>query len=98
MKDVRSQLRSMTLVVLVFVFAASAAAQTCYTTNDMDAATRSAIQGAAQQYMSMVQSGNYAGLKNASIPALAGSFDISLKRQRQQLRKWQQRRSSALRL
>lgn len=73
MKDVRHHFVAIALIMLAF--GASAAAQTCYTTNDMDAATRSAIQSAAQQYMSMVQSGNFAGLKQAAIPALANSFD-----------------------
>lgn len=73
MRDVRHHFLSIALIVLAF--AATAAAQTCESGDDLDAGARSAIQSAAQQYLTMVQSGNFAGLRAASIPALANSFD-----------------------
>ena len=53
---------------------AVASAQTCYTSADLDASTRSAVERAAQQYFAMAQRRDYAGLKSAAIPSLASNF------------------------
>lgn len=49
-------------------------AQTCFTSDDMDAATRSGIQAAATRYFDMVAKGDAASLKQNSIPAVASNF------------------------
>src|SRR5690349_6921209 len=49
-------------------------AQTCYTSDDMDAATRTALQTTATRYFDMVSRGSTAALQQASIPAVASSF------------------------
>ena len=49
-------------------------AQTCSTGTDMDAAAKSAINGAARQYLDMSKNGDVAGLKANAIPQLAGDF------------------------
>lgn len=51
-----------------------AAAQTCFTSDDMDAATRTALQSAASRYFQMVQQGDIGSLKQNSIPSVAGNF------------------------
>ena len=48
--------------------------QTCFTSDDMDPATRSAIQSAAQRYSDMAIRGDFASLKQNSIPAVANNF------------------------
>src|SRR5215831_17138885 len=48
--------------------------QTCFTADDMDAATRTAIQNAAMRYFDMVTRGDTAGLRQNSIPAVANNF------------------------
>ena len=47
----------------------------CLSPTEMDAATKSALDQAAQQYFQMSQRGDYAGLKQNSIPLLANSFN-----------------------
>ncbi|MGC2111431.1 MAG: hypothetical protein WA655_18090, partial [Candidatus Korobacteraceae bacterium] len=49
-------------------------AQTCSSGDDLDAATKSAIDAAAKQYLNMSKNGDVAGLKANSIPAIAGDF------------------------
>lgn len=49
-------------------------AQTCSTGTEMDAAAKSAINGAARQYLDMSKNGDVAGLKANAIPQLAGDF------------------------
>jgi len=48
--------------------------ETCFTSDDMDAATRSAIQAAAMKYFEMVSRGDSASLKLNSTPSVAGDF------------------------
>lgn len=62
------------LAVLVVAFPASGLAQTCITSDEMDAATQSAITGAATRYFDMVSRGDTASLKQNSIPAVANNF------------------------
>jgi hypothetical protein len=49
-------------------------AQTCLTTEDMDAKTRSALEAASQRYFSMAAQGDAAGLRQNAIPGVAGDF------------------------
>ncbi len=50
-------------------------AQTCATGSDLDAASKSAIDSAATQYLQMSKSGDVAGLKVNAIPQLASDFE-----------------------
>jgi len=56
------------------LFYGSAFAETCFTSDDMDAATRTAIQATATKFFDMVARGDSATLKQNSIPAVAGDF------------------------
>jgi hypothetical protein len=58
----------------VFCFLSSASAQTCLTADEMDAATRSALQSTATRYFDMIQRGDSASLKQNAIPSLQSSF------------------------
>ncbi len=49
-------------------------AQTCSTGADLDAATKSAIESAAKQYLAMSKNGDVAGLKANAIPQITGDF------------------------
>lgn len=60
--------------IAAMLVTAVAAAQTCSSGNDLDEATRGAIQNAAQQYFGMMQAQNYAGLRASAIPSLSGNF------------------------
>lgn len=61
--------------VLTFLLCAIPAfAQTCFTSDDMDAPTRSALQSAASRYFDMVVRGDAASLKQNSIPGVANDF------------------------
>src|SRR2546423_14486940 len=70
------QFRRMALVIAMILvgFSASGLAQTCYTSDEMDAATRSAIQSTASRYFDMVSRGDTATLKQNAIPTLASNF------------------------
>ena len=48
--------------------------ETCFTSDDMDAATRSAIQATAVKFFDMVARGDSASLKQNSIPGVASDF------------------------
>jgi hypothetical protein len=48
--------------------------QTCSSGADLDAATKSALDTVAKQYLSMSGNGDVAGLKANAIPAIAGDF------------------------
>jgi hypothetical protein len=49
-------------------------AQTCSSGSDLDAATKSAIENAAKQYLDMSKNGDVAGLKANAIPQITGNF------------------------
>ena len=49
-------------------------AETCFTSDDMDAASRSAIQATATKFFDMVARGDSASLKQNSIPGVASDF------------------------
>lgn len=52
----------------------TADAQTCQTSGELDAATRTAITAAAQKYFGMAQAGDAASLRQNAIPSLASDF------------------------
>jgi hypothetical protein len=52
----------------------ASAAQTCLTSDEMDAATRTAVQSAATRYFDLIARGDIASLKQDSIPSLANNF------------------------
>jgi hypothetical protein len=60
--------------VCCLALSAIASAQTCYTADDMDAPTRTALDNAAKRYFAMVAQGDSASLKQNAIPALASDF------------------------
>src|SRR6185503_9587743 len=62
------------VVAMILVASGSALAQTCLTSDEMDAASRTAIQSAATRYFDMVSRGEAASLKQNAIPALANNF------------------------
>jgi hypothetical protein len=49
-------------------------AQTCSSGSELDAATKSAINSAATQYLNMSKNGDVAGLRSNAIPAITGDF------------------------
>ena len=60
---------------LVLLFASlPSAAQTCFSSDDMGAETRSALQTTGMRYFAMVARGDSASLKQNSIPAVASDF------------------------
>lgn len=62
-------------VILFTLLSSLGAAQTtCLTSDEMDAATRSAIQSTASRYFDMVAKGDSASLKQNAIPSLATNF------------------------
>ena len=61
-------------VLLATAFAPSARAQVCFNGPELDAPTKSAIEGAARKYLDMSVHGDVAGLKASAIPAIAGDF------------------------
>src|SRR5262245_34766341 len=50
------------------------AAQTCLSTAEMDAPTRSALENTSHRYFDMASKGDVAGLRQDSIPSLANNF------------------------
>ncbi len=69
----RLLLSSAVLVLLVFS-ASRVLAESCLTASDMDAATRSALNGAALRYFDLIAKGDAATLRQNAIPSLAADF------------------------
>lgn len=61
-------------VAVLLCFRSFTSAQTCLTSDEMDAATRSAVQSTSSRYFDMIQRGDSASLKQNAIPALASNF------------------------
>jgi len=62
-------------VLGLLIFAGSSGvAQSCLTSSDMDAATRSALSAAGMRYFGLVAAGDAASLRQNSIPSLAADF------------------------
>ena len=60
--------------VSVVLFTGESTAQTCFSSDDMDATTRSALQAAGQRYFEMVARGDTASLRQNAIASLANNF------------------------
>lgn len=80
MEVVRSNLRyralrlCLCILGLSFAVVAPVRAQTCYTADDMDAATRTALVNASKRYFDMAAKGDSASLRLNAIPSLAADF------------------------
>jgi hypothetical protein len=61
-------------VLFLCVLASLASAQTCYMSDDMDAATRTALSNAGNRYFGMMAKGDSASLKQNAIAGLASDF------------------------
>ena len=62
------------LAVTLLAMAISAHGQTCLSSDDMDAATRTALQTVAKQYFDLVAKGDVATLRRDAIPSVASDF------------------------
>ncbi len=67
-------LAALTGLGTTILFFGSVSAQTCETSAEMDAATRSAVQSTATRYFDMIQRGDSASLQQNAIPSLASNF------------------------
>jgi len=61
-------------LALVAFSASIALAESCLTSTDMDAATRTALTNSALRYFDLIAKGDAASLRQNSIPSLAGDF------------------------
>lgn len=61
-------------ISLLILLARTMQAQTCQTSSDMDAATRTAITNAGQRYFDMAAKADSASLRQNSIPSLSSDF------------------------
>lgn len=66
--------RILHVIVLLISASALATAETCLTTGDMDAATKSAIESAARQFYGYTATGDVSSLRMNAIPSLQGNF------------------------
>lgn len=73
-KKLSFSLRMLVCAAVILLLSAFSPAQTCFTSDDMDAATRSALQAAGMRYFDMVAHGDAASLKQNSIPEVASNF------------------------
>jgi len=62
------------LVLTIMAISQVLAAQECSSGPDLDAASKSAVDAAAKQFLQMSKNGDVAGLKANSIPAITGDF------------------------
>ena len=74
MRSPQSRLGFWLALVLLAGTTASASAQSCQTSTDLDDATRSAITGAGQRYFEMAAKGDSAALRQNAIASLATDF------------------------
>jgi len=58
----------------LLTLASSTVAETCLTANDMDAATRNALNTSGLHYFDIIAKGDVAALRQSAIPSLAGDF------------------------
>jgi hypothetical protein len=56
------------------LFLGSAGAQTCFTSEEIDAGVRSGLESTANKYFGMITQGDAASLRQNAIPSLASSF------------------------
>jgi hypothetical protein len=72
----RNLLRLLALALFVLsTFSSSWAEEQCSTQQEIDAATRSAIEASVQQFYSQASQGNTEAMRANAIPGVAGSFD-----------------------
>jgi hypothetical protein len=62
------------VLAVVLLGAGRAGGQTCLSAEDMDAATRTALESAARQYFELAAKGDVATLRQDAIPSLAANF------------------------
>ena len=62
------------LAVILLGLSSFVAAENCTTSNDMDAATKTAMVSAREHYFDLLTRGDANGLRQASIPSLAADF------------------------
>ena len=74
MKACLFAIRTFGIAAVLLACSGNVLAQACFTADDMDAATRSALQAAATRYFDMASRGDAASLKQNSIPAVANDF------------------------
>jgi hypothetical protein len=74
MKACLFAIRALGIAVALLVCSGRGLAQACFTADDMDAATRSALQATATRYFDMAARGDAASMKQNSIPAVANDF------------------------
>lgn len=71
----RRELRRGFSVLALLVFSAAIVlAESCLTSSDMDAATRTALANTALRYFGLIAKGDTASLRQSAIPSLAGDF------------------------
>lgn len=63
-----------TALALVLLAVGRAGGQTCLSADDMDAASRTALESAARQYFNLAAKGDVATLRQDAIPSLAANF------------------------
>lgn len=66
--------RILNVIVLLLSITALASAESCLTTGDLDAGTKSAIESAARQFYNYTAAGDVSSLRMNAIPSLQGSF------------------------
>jgi hypothetical protein len=74
MKACLFAIRTFGIAAVLLACSGNVLAQACFTADDMDAATRSALQATATRYFDMASRGDAASLKQNSIPAVANDF------------------------
>lgn len=62
------------LISLTSLVVVASSAQTCLTSDEIDAATKSAIQNASSRYFDLIAKGDSASLRQSAIPVLANNF------------------------
>src|SRR5947208_2438858 len=70
----RSFTNLLSALLTIFLLSLPAFSQACFTADDMDAATRTALQSAGTRYFDILARGDSAAIKQNSIPSLAADF------------------------
>lgn len=73
-RKVLSCARTLCFLPALVALPRSSVAQTCLTTDDMEAKTRSALESASQRFFNMAAQGDAAGLRQNSIASVAADF------------------------
>jgi hypothetical protein len=67
-------LYSLLIATVCILFLGSAGAQTCFTSEEIDASVKTALESTANKYFGMVTQGDAATLRQNAIPSLASGF------------------------